>query len=143
MTSLSVNASVATAKTAVFNGKANLQDITNPLAPVSLGGNLTLQVTMTDRGEPGRNDQIGITVFNNAGGILYSSDWNGVRTGELILAGGNLVVNSGTQTFGGAQMSNEIVNTLQPMPRIQESIFNLTAFPNQLPPASTSNWKAQ
>ena len=39
---------------ATFNGKANLQDITNPLAPVSLGGNLPLQVTMTDSGEPGR-----------------------------------------------------------------------------------------
>ena len=26
-------------------------NVTNPLAPVSLSGNLTLQVTMTDKGE--------------------------------------------------------------------------------------------
>jgi hypothetical protein len=100
MTSLSVNAAVATAKTAIFNGKANMTDITNPLMPVSLGGNLTLQVTMTDKGEPGINDQIGITVYNNAGGIFYSSNWSGTRTAEMALKGGNLVVNSGSMAFG-------------------------------------------
>jgi hypothetical protein len=101
MTSLSVSAPAGTtARTAIFNGKANMADITNPLMPVSLGGNLTLQVTMTDRGEPGVNDQIGITVYNNAGGIFYSSNWSGTRTAETLLRGGNLVVNSGSMTFG-------------------------------------------
>ena len=39
---------------ATFNGKANIQDITNPYAPEGIDGNGTLQVTMTDKGEPGR-----------------------------------------------------------------------------------------
>ncbi len=46
MTSLAVNENCP--KTATFNGKANITDITNPLAPVSVAGNALLQVTMTD-----------------------------------------------------------------------------------------------
>src|SRR5207247_3714195 len=40
MTSLSVNAAT---KAAVFNGKASIQNITNPLSPVSVDGTATLQ----------------------------------------------------------------------------------------------------
>src|SRR5206468_2803887 len=36
-----------------FSSKANLTDITSPLAPISLGGGLQLVLTMTDKGEPG------------------------------------------------------------------------------------------
>ncbi|HVE61633.1 MAG TPA: T9SS type A sorting domain-containing protein [Chitinophagaceae bacterium] len=96
MTSLSTNTSNAAAKTAVFNGKANMQDITNPLAPVSMGGNLTLQVVMTDKGEPGNTDMIGITVWSGDGGMLYSSNWDGTRTVEQVLGGGNLKVTGGS-----------------------------------------------
>jgi hypothetical protein len=77
---------------ATFNGKANLQDITNPLAPVSLGGNLPLQVTMTDSGEPGSSDTIGIQQSNSNGSLLFSSKWSGTNTVEQLLGGGNLVV---------------------------------------------------
>jgi hypothetical protein len=130
MSSLSVNASVATAKTAIFNGKANMTDITNPLMPVSLGGNLTLQVTMTDKGEPGVNDQIGITVYNNTGGIFHSSNWSGTRTAETILKGGNLVVNSGSMTFGataatGRQGAEAAAGTAE-----APAAFTVNAYPN-------------
>ncbi|MBD0255972.1 MAG: T9SS type A sorting domain-containing protein, partial [Cytophagales bacterium] len=130
MTSLSVNAGVATAKTAIFNGKANMTDITNPLMPVPLGGNLTLQVTMTDKGEPGVNDQIGITVYNNAGGIFHSSNWNGVKTAEMVLKGGNLVVNSGSMTFGtttatGRQGAEAAAGTAE-----APVAFTVNAYPN-------------
>jgi hypothetical protein len=74
-----------------FRSKANLSDVTNPLAPVSLGGNLTLQVTMTDKGEPGSNDTIGITLWNG-NALLFSSEWTGAKTQEEPLDGGNLVV---------------------------------------------------
>jgi hypothetical protein len=78
--------------TATFNGKANIQDITNPLAPISLGGNCTLQVTMSDAGEPGKSDSIAITVWNGTGALWFSSNWNGTKTAEQIIGGGNLVV---------------------------------------------------
>jgi hypothetical protein len=93
MTSLTVNATV-TPQTAVFNGKANVTDITNPSSPIAVGGNYTLQVAMTDAGEPGTNDKIGITVFNKDGGIWFTSNWDGSKTIQQALGGGNLVVHS-------------------------------------------------
>ena len=74
-----------------FRSKANLIDVTDPLAPISLGGNLTLQMTMTDKGEPGSNDTIGVTLWNGSK-LLFSSEWKGSKTVEQLLGGGNLVV---------------------------------------------------
>jgi VCBS repeat-containing protein len=91
MTSLSVSSNRAT-----FNGKANIQDITDPLAPLSIDGNGTLQVKITDNGEPGSNDTLGVTLWNKNGGVWFASSWNGMATTEQRLAGGNLVVRSGS-----------------------------------------------
>ena len=77
MTSLVVNTNCP--KTATFNGKANIQDITNPNAPpISVDGNATLQVKMTDLGEPGACDKIAITVWNKTGWIMVCQQlgWN-------------------------------------------------------------------
>jgi hypothetical protein len=93
MTSLTVN--TACPKTAVFNGKASIQDITNPASPIPVDGNATLQVTMTDNGEPGKSDMIAITVWNKAGGLWFASNWNGTKTVEQVLGGGNLKVHGG------------------------------------------------
>ena len=76
---------------AEFRSKGNLTDVTNPAAPVALGGNLTVQVTMTDKGEPGRADTIGVTLYQGST-LLFSSEWNGAKTLERVLSGGNLVV---------------------------------------------------
>jgi hypothetical protein len=88
MTSLVVSTSCP--KTATFNGKANITDITNQLAPVAVDGNATLQVKMTDMGEPGSSDKIAITVWNKSAGMWFASNWNGTTTLEQILGGGNL-----------------------------------------------------
>ena len=79
---------------AQFNGKANIQDITNPLASFSVTGNNSLQFNMTDYGSPGSSDTVGITLWNGSGGIWFSSDWVGTppATAEQLLGGGNLVV---------------------------------------------------
>ena len=89
MTSLSVD---GVAGTAVFNGRANIRDVTDPLNPISIDGNATLQVTVTDLGEPGSSDRIGITVWDKNGGLWFSSSWSGTVTAEQTLGGGNLVV---------------------------------------------------
>ncbi|MGH7863346.1 MAG: hypothetical protein ACREQB_00025, partial [Candidatus Binataceae bacterium] len=91
MTSLAVQPTVA-GGASTFNGKANIQDITNPLSVCPVDGNAALQVTTTDMGEPGKNDMIGITVWNKNGGLWFASEWNGVKTIEKLLGGGNLVV---------------------------------------------------
>jgi hypothetical protein len=80
---------------ASFSGKASIQDITNPLAPVSVDGNATIKVEMTDRSNTGTGDAIAITIWNKAGGLWFASNWNGTRTDEQVLAGGNIRVNNG------------------------------------------------
>lgn len=77
---------------ATFNSKANIQDITDPLIPISIDGNAALQMTLTDNGEPGSSDSIAITLWNKNGGLWYSSNWDGTKTIEQNLDGGNLVV---------------------------------------------------
>jgi hypothetical protein len=71
-----------------FRSKANLTDLT---AGTTVGSGLTLQITMTDKGEPGANDTIGITLWQGSK-LLFSSNWTGAKTIEQILGGGNLVV---------------------------------------------------
>jgi hypothetical protein len=79
---------------AQFNGQANIQDITNPLAPISVAGGLSMQFNMTDYGSPGASDTIGITIWNGTGGITFSTNWVGTppATVEQLLGGGNLFV---------------------------------------------------
>ncbi len=79
--------------TSYYTGKANLTDITDPLGTISLGGGHSFQMKLTDKGEPGSTDTIGITLYgNNTGALLFSSNWNGTTTIEQLLRGGNLVV---------------------------------------------------
>src|ERR1041384_8315556 len=89
MTSLSSTITSSTTGAATFNGKASIQDITNPLNIISIDGNATLQVTMTDNGEPGSSDTIAITVWNKSGGLWFSSKGSGRKTLEQVLGGGN------------------------------------------------------
>jgi hypothetical protein len=96
MTSLGVqNNPDPTCDIAVFNSKATLKDVSNPLAPISLGGNLDLHVTMTDCGEPGTADAIGITLWGPGNVLWVSTSWINYITVEEVLDGGNLVVHSG------------------------------------------------
>jgi hypothetical protein len=74
--------------------KANLIDVTNSSLPVSIAGNLTLQLDMTDRGEPGTSDDMGISLWNGSE-LWYSSNWSGTKTLPLILTGGNIVIRGG------------------------------------------------
>jgi hypothetical protein len=84
--------SASTPATATFNCKANIQDITDPLNILPIDGNAAMQVTITDQGEPGIADSIGITLYNKAGGVWFSSNWDAVKMIEQTLGGGNLQV---------------------------------------------------
>src|SRR5574341_364776 len=66
-----------------FISKANLRDITDPNNPIGLGGNLTLQMQMTDKGEPGLSDTISFALWDG-NKLLFSSNWDGTRTIEQI-----------------------------------------------------------
>ena len=73
-----------------FRSKANLTDVTDAI-PVAIFGNLSLQMTVTDKGEPGSADSIGVTAWNGPT-LVFSTNWNGAQTVEQVLGGGNAVV---------------------------------------------------
>ncbi|HEX7976664.1 MAG TPA: hypothetical protein VF498_19805, partial [Anaerolineales bacterium] len=77
---------------ASVTAKATIKDITDPNLPVTLDGNATLQLTMDDNGDPGSGDTLGVTIWNKSGGLWFASNWNGVKTVEQLLGGGNLIV---------------------------------------------------
>jgi hypothetical protein len=66
---------------AEFRSKANMSPA---------GGGLSLRMALTDRGDDGA-DSIGIALWDGSE-LLFSSQWNGARTLEGPLDGGNLVV---------------------------------------------------
>lgn len=95
MQSLGVDIANEEALFAEFITKANLTDITDPNNTISLGGNLLLKAEMTDRGEPGVDDSISIHLTESNGTLLYSSNWFGISSEEMVLSGGNIVIHSG------------------------------------------------
>jgi len=78
--------------TAEIFGKANIQDVTDPLNPISIDGNATVHITLQDKGEPGTSDVLAITVWDKDNILLHSSYWDGIQTLERPIAGGNLKV---------------------------------------------------
>jgi|GEM_PF-3925560 len=124
-----------------FTTKANLTDVTNPLAPVSLGGNLDLIVDMNDASKGGQLDELYIQLKNGST-MLYSSHWNGTMTVRKVLSGGNVNVRNGSTgtsapLYSGSQKENSNVgddqvtdNKLLPFrvlvyPNPSENIFSL------------------
>jgi hypothetical protein len=89
ITSLSIDQNRAT-----FNGRASIEDVTDPDFPIEIDGNATLQVKMTDNGEPGSADSLAVTIWNMTGGLWFASHWDDVETLEQTIGGGNLVVRS-------------------------------------------------
>jgi hypothetical protein len=89
---------------AEFQSKASITDVTDPSNPISLDGNLVLQMTMTDGGDAD-DDTISFTLWDlrrTGNGkqarttqyLLFSSHWTGSRTIEQSLGGGNLLVHA-------------------------------------------------
>jgi len=78
---------------ATFVSKANLTDVTDPLSPISLGGALELLVSMTDNGEPGSSDTISIALWDKSK-LVFSSYFDGAKTVEQTIGGGNLQVHT-------------------------------------------------
>ncbi|MFC1604920.1 PKD domain-containing protein [Planctomycetota bacterium] len=76
---------------AIFVSKANLIDITDPDNPISVAGNLTLLVNLTDSEDSETPDSIGFTLWNG-NELWFSSNWAGTETIEQYLRAGNLVV---------------------------------------------------
>ena len=127
MTSLSVSPATSTSPAkAVFVGKANIQDITDPLNVISIAGNQTLQVSMTDRGEPGFGDDISILVYRD-NNVYFSSSWDGTATQLQVLDGGNIKIHStGSFATGTTNSAVTISSSLNPSTVGQAVTFTAT-----------------
>jgi hypothetical protein len=132
MNSLSINTRNACSQKAIFVSKANLIDITDENNPQSVYGGNTLQVTITDNGEPGENDLISITLLSG-NTLIYSSNWESNKTSEILLNGGNVVVKSGVNCSSTA--TNTITNSKTAMlaeETTASSLVSVSAYPNPL-----------
>ncbi|PKP46131.1 MAG: hypothetical protein CVT94_15715 [Bacteroidetes bacterium HGW-Bacteroidetes-11] len=95
--SMAVNLSDPNYKKAIISTKATLRDITDPLNPVSLGGNLNLAMDAYESTlvSNGSMDKIVVTLSGNGGqGILFSSQWIGTGPVAQIINGGKIHVRS-------------------------------------------------
>ena len=129
MSTLSVSPATATSPAqAVFTGKANLQDITNPLAPISIAGNLNMQLSVTDRGEPGVADDILMIVYDKDNStVLFTSNFESGRMQQQVIAAGNIKVHStASYASGTAGSSTSLVSSLNPSPQSQPVTFTTT-----------------
>ena len=113
MNSLSIISTNPCSQKATFISRANLSDVTNSSLPISIYGGISLQVTMTDNGEPGRSDMIGFTLMNG-NNLVYSSSWPVNKTLESFLVGGNLVVHNGMKCTVTGTSTTAITSTKNP-----------------------------
>lgn len=83
---LSYGSDPVTGKASIL-AAADLLDVTNPLAPVTIAAGVTLQFSAVDSGGSHAADSIGITLWSGST-LLFSSDWDGLQTVNDNLADG-------------------------------------------------------
>ncbi|MFC6022438.1 M12 family metallo-peptidase [Plantactinospora solaniradicis] len=72
--------------------RAGLYDVTDPRRPVTVATNLTLRLTATDRGGLlNSKDTLAVTLTQDDR-LLFSSDWTGLKTQELNLTTGTILI---------------------------------------------------
>lgn len=85
----------------VFTADGVISDITGPGKGLAVENQATLQVLLTDRGEPGRDDSLAVAVWDRNDALWFSSRWNGHRTVEQTIGGGNLKIHSKGSSAAG------------------------------------------
>jgi hypothetical protein len=99
---------------AIFDAKANISECIDGTL-VTVDGNSPIHITMTDNGTEGAIvdgkyvfDKIGITYYNNSGGLFYANKWDGKTHIEQDVLEGDVVVCSTTTK------SAEIATAIEP-----------------------------
>jgi hypothetical protein len=85
ISSLIVNGNKAT-----LQGVASIYDVTN--GSTLLDAYATFETSITDLGASGGTDSIAISIRNSASALWFSSNWNGVKSVEQLLGGGEIKV---------------------------------------------------
>jgi hypothetical protein len=86
-------------------GTGTFVKVTNPANPSTIDSNVTVQINSVDEGEPGKNDRIGIAVWNGAigtGTLLYSNHGldGSNNPNQDTLSGGNLQIQTAQEAAG-------------------------------------------
>ncbi|MFE3849446.1 LamG-like jellyroll fold domain-containing protein [Flavobacterium sp. LB3P45] len=119
--------SAITFRRATISTKANLNDITDPLSPISLGGNLSLVMTAWESTtvNTGALDRVGVQLSGTgSAGLLFSSNWSGGKTIWQTLNGGKIQVRNLSTSAVIASKSTETDKLAEPV------LFNVIAYPN-------------
>lgn len=111
--------------------KANLKNLTTG---EDLGGGHSLELKMTDNGEPGTGDLLAISLYQSNGTLLFSSDWTGKATGEKEIGSGNIRVSGGYTPMVTApasaqseQAARELTVTVWPNPSQRHFTLQLSS----------------
>jgi hypothetical protein len=104
--------------TGTFSAKANLVEILDNLSTVAIEGGATFQMTAFQNG---CTKELAITLYRKAGGIWFSSNWNGTKTlSQGITSGSEIKVAGGGDCTLIAQTipqtkSAEITTAIEPV----------------------------
>ena len=77
---------------AYATGSATLTDVTDARQPVVVAAAAPMLLTMTDDSPAKTQPTLSLVLFNPAGGLWFSSSWNGTRTAEQPLATGTVQI---------------------------------------------------
>jgi hypothetical protein len=128
-----------TFRKATISTKANLKDITDPLNPVSLGGNLSLTVVAWESTTVNTGALDRITVqLNGSGslGLLFANSWSGSSSIWQTLTGGKIQVRNASTPPPGQRINNtttsiQTTEEIKTKPTLGDALeFNVKAFPN-------------
>lgn len=119
----SLNVSSPTA-TATFSAKANLYEQMTDLSLVQIEGGSTFEMVIYQNG---CDHKVAITLYRKAGGIWYSSNWNGTATIQQKLNGGEASVSGGGICSVTAPRISNNVEQIELLPAVK---FNIKTYPN-------------
>ncbi|RXK61634.1 T9SS type A sorting domain-containing protein [Lacibacter luteus] len=121
ISSLNVGAPTATA---TFTAKANLYEQMPDLSLVQIEGGSTFEMVVYQNA---CDQKVAITLYRKAGGIWYSSKWNGTATVKQSLNGGEVAVAGGGVCSSTPLRANKAVENIELLPVIN---FAIKAYPN-------------
>jgi trimeric autotransporter adhesin len=112
------------AATATFSAKANLYEQMQDLSLVQIEGGSTFEMVIYQN----QCDQkVAVTLYRKAGGIWYSSNWNGTATIHQSLNGGEAAVAGGGTC---SPIATRKINIVEQMKLTTSVKFTIKAYPN-------------
>jgi hypothetical protein len=96
--------------TAELVARVSIQEVTDPLNPIPLVGNATMNLKVWDTPDP-KGDMLSITGWAKNGKLLFSSNWSSVKTLEQLLGSGEIQIHTGSS--GGTTVADTYIELLE------------------------------